>query len=500
MKTLQKIEKNKEIWLLLFAIFLFFILRLPSLIEPLWYGDEGIYQIIGMALNHDRLLYSQIWDNKPPLLYIFYALANSDQFTIRLLSFIFGALSIMPFYYLAIRIFRVFRISGIITSIYAFLIATPFIEGNIANAENFMLLPIIAAAFLIYKTQEMKQKKYIQISKNLILNTKYLMLFCAGILLGIALLLKTVALFDFAAFIVFISLLESNSGIILKKLAVYISGFLVPILITFVYLSNFGILADFIQAVFLSNIDYIGFADKYPVPYGLLAIKLLVLFTSVILIFRKRKIIPQAVLFILLWFIFSLFNVLFSGRVWPHYLLIIVPSTALMLGLLFERQARRQKFIILGLLLILIYISIAYFKLKLTNVTDIREYYQNFLSFITNEKTVTEYEEYFDKRVTRDYEIAHFLRNKIKPSDAIFIWGNSPQIYTLSNSLPAGKYTAAYHISENPKAIEETAETLKKIKPKYIIILPETPNFPFSIGMYLNKFKIKGVDIYERIY
>ena len=88
MKILKRLEKSKSFWFLLGISFLFFLLRLPSLIEPNWYGDEGIYQIIGKAMGSGRILYSQIWDNKPPLLYITYALFNGEQFQVRIFSLI----------------------------------------------------------------------------------------------------------------------------------------------------------------------------------------------------------------------------------------------------------------------------------------------------------------------------------------------------------------------------------------------------------------------------
>jgi hypothetical protein len=85
-RTLSLLEKSKTFWSLLCLIIIFFLLRLPSLIEPYWYGDEGIYQVISMALDKGKLLYSQIWDNKPPLLYVTYALFGGDQTAIRFAS------------------------------------------------------------------------------------------------------------------------------------------------------------------------------------------------------------------------------------------------------------------------------------------------------------------------------------------------------------------------------------------------------------------------------
>src|SRR3989344_5318606 len=56
--------------LVLFAIF---ILRLPSLFEPYWYGDEGIFAAVARNLNLGGTLYQTAWDNKPPMIYLTYA-------------------------------------------------------------------------------------------------------------------------------------------------------------------------------------------------------------------------------------------------------------------------------------------------------------------------------------------------------------------------------------------------------------------------------------------
>ena len=72
MKIIAKIEKAKDFWFLLIVSFFFFILRFPSLFEPYWYGDEGIYQVLGMVIRKGGLLYRDIWDNKPPFLYFIY--------------------------------------------------------------------------------------------------------------------------------------------------------------------------------------------------------------------------------------------------------------------------------------------------------------------------------------------------------------------------------------------------------------------------------------------
>ncbi len=272
-------------WFFIITLFLFFLLRLPSLFEPLWYGDEGVYQAIGMALNNGSLLYKGIWDNKPPLLYLVYALFHSDQFTVRLVSLIFGLLSVPVFFFLSKKLFS--NLSGsrkiyyLTTSVFALLFALPILEGNIANAENFMLLPVLLAALLIFPRTETNLK-----------------LFLAGFLLGLAFLFKIVAVFDFLAFLTFLFILNlpHKLSVSLKKekrllvpfaqkITPYLFGFLIPIFIVVLFFLINGAVVDFFRATFSSNIGYVGYGNKLLTPFGLLFIKLAFLLGFVVFIF-----------------------------------------------------------------------------------------------------------------------------------------------------------------------------------------------------------------------
>lgn len=194
-------EQNNLFWILLGISIFFICLRMPSLIEPYWYGDEGIYQVIGKALNNGYILYKDIWDNKPPLLYFVYALGNGDQLILRSLSLIVGTFSSVIFFFLAQIVLKSQRAALLATLLYVVLFATPIIEGNIANAENFMILPIIISALLIYKETDQRRGS---------LPAAPLSFPIAGFLLGTAFLLKIVALFDLAAFCFFLLLLSMN--------------------------------------------------------------------------------------------------------------------------------------------------------------------------------------------------------------------------------------------------------------------------------------------------
>lgn len=487
-----------ELIYLIIIILAFILLRIPSLIEPLWYGDEAIYQVIGDGLNSGRSLYSEIWDNKPPLLYYVYALANSDIFTIKFLSLIFGALSIIPLFFLSKKLFTN-KLSYLTSIIYSLLFAIPILEGNIANAENFMLLPVITAGFLIY-TNTIVNKPNAKI-----INIKY---FTAGLLLGISFLFKIVAVFDLIAFLLFLGIYNYNHHIankniypklkkIIKHTSIILSGFIIPVfLISIIYIFN-GNFAAFIQSAFLENIGYVEYANTFIIPQGLLVLKLLILITALIIIFRFGKSLSPSVLFIFLWFTFSLWNSLFSGRVWTHYLLTVLPVFALVAGLLFSKS-KPIRLISYFAIAITIYISNTHFKLNDKSIQNSIQYYANFISYITGASSIDEYRRFFDSDVHRDYAIAKYLKSNTTRTDNVFIWGNNPQIYHLAGKLPPGRYTVAYHIIQNPGAARETSKDLQISQPKYIVLLDTEPEYPYSLNNYVYVYNIKGARIYEK--
>lgn len=488
-KFLTVLEHSKAFWYLLGISILFFLLRLPSLMEPYWYGDEGIYQVIGMAMHQGSSLYTQIWDNKPPLLYGLYALFNGDQMTLRLLSLLAGVGALIAFFFLSKRIFGNLRTSMIITTGFAVLFGTPLIEGNIANAENFMLLPILCAALLLYHSLEAKP-----------LYSRYL-LFFSGLLLGFACMFKTVAVFDLLAFLGFLKLTFFVKRVSIKKISFsalsLLLGFFLPVSLTTLYFVSQGTLSDFLGAAFGGNVSYVGHFNQFIFPQGLLILKAAILLLSLGVVFWKRERFSSVTLFVTLWLLFSLFSAFFSQRPYTHYMLVLLPSFCLFIGLILQskKNAHRQTLIgILAGITLLLVVSFPFFGIGKTAA-----YYKNAVAFASGSMDVESYRSFFDTETPRDYEVASFIKQHTDSGDQIFIWGDSAQIYALAGRVPGQKYTVAYHIQENAERIDETQRYLDTQKPRYIVVLEEAAAFPFTIPWYEIKYTVKGATIYERV-
>lgn len=475
----KPIYNHKTAWFLLLTCFIFALLRLPSLIEPHWYGDEGIYQVVGRALDSGRMLYKEIWDNKPPLLYLLYALLGGNLFGIKLLSLLFGLFSVISFYFLSTKIFKNQNIRFLSTFIYSVLFGLPVLEGNIANAENFMLLPIIICAYLIFSYSESKK-----ISTLLI----------AGVLLAFAFATKVVAVFDFAAFLFFLILANHSHGkiTISKHLFYFFLSFVSIMTIFACYFIVNGAFQEYLSSVFFQNISYVGEQNRLIFPLGILLIKTVILFILVATLFLNKKRLSKQTIFIYLWTIFSLYNAFFSERAYTHYMLVALPAFALLVGHFFDKARTRvlDGLIIIGISIVAYYYFQIYYKTF--------SYYQNYIQLITNNKNIVAYESFFDSNTPRDYDIANFITMNVKSDERVFLWSDSAQIYALSHKLPIGKYVVAYHITFYKNADIITKKQIEEMQPKFIIQTVEDPLVNDLLSSYQLKYIMEGAKIYER--
>lgn len=137
-------------WSIIFLFLLTILLRLPSLSEPYWYGDEGVTLTAGRVINQGGILYKDIDDNKPPLLYFLGAAAGGELKPLKTLTLFWSLLTIAIFYLLS-KLILSKRLAFLSSLIFAFLANTPILEGNIINGEIYFILPTILAAYLIWR-------------------------------------------------------------------------------------------------------------------------------------------------------------------------------------------------------------------------------------------------------------------------------------------------------------------------------------------------------------
>lgn len=461
---------------------LFIVLRLPSLIEPYWYGDEGIYAIIGKSMREGFLLYRDIWDNKPPLLYVFYALVYGELFWIRTLSLIIGTATVILFFKLSQTVLKEKRSVIIATSIFTLLFGLPILEGNIANAENFMLLPICAAFYLVLKQRTIRSY------------------FGAGIVLSIALMIKSVALFDIAALmsIIFLQRLHENTPVIKvvqkfifsRKIMAMLLGIVSLPLIFLLYYLQIGAVYDFISSTLIKNVGYVGFENHFIFPLGLVFLKISFLLVAIGSIYYFRNKLSKEELILFPWMAFALFSMFFSDRPYTHYMLMGILPFCLLLGYLVRTVQIRTLIVIVAIMSIVM----MHFSWYEKNIS----YYKNYIDYVFGEKKFREYTAFFDRNSVVDYDIAQTIAALTKGESSVYYWSDSAQLYMLTDVLPITKYVVAYHNESYPQALEKTVQQIHEKSPDYIV---STRNniIPFKLAdHYELKYTIESARIYEK--
>jgi len=461
--------KNEGLVLILLLVI---ILRLPSWYEPLWYGDEGIYLTLGQALRKGLVWYRDIHDNKPPLLYLLAAVAG-NVFYFRLILTVWFSAAVIVFYRLLQLMFPKKKAAWYV-AVLALIGLTTAAEGNVANAEIFMLLPTVTAILLIYQGQNF---------------------FISGLLFSLAFLFKVPAGLDLAAAGLWLMFWQKTKP---KQLIQLGLGFALPVLATIVYYDVLGAFTPYVRAALMQNIGYLGSWGNSQSGLTGRAVVLIVCLATTWWLGKKYRLKPGFNL-ALVWFLMALFAALLSGRPYPHYLIQPAVPAVLLISWFVWGRKKMIRWLVLGAALIsaFAYTQIGFWSYPIVS------YYQNFVKYLSGQETVEAYREFFDPRVNQNYQVAAYLKEKTLASDRIFVWGDEPGIYALARRLPVGRYTVAYHIIDF-NGFKETAVAWDRRPPKVVVVLEyERQKFPEMEARlssdYVLAAKIQQADIYRQL-
>lgn len=463
------------------------ILRIPSFFEPYFYGDEMIYLALGQGVRQGLTLFKDIHDNKPPLLYLTAAIAGNLFWFKAILAF-WNLLTVAFFYKLAAKLFENNeKVQKISTLIFAVLTTIPVFEGNIVNAELFMIgFTLIALYTLLSGTLNAKK------------------IFFAGFLFGIGALFKIPAAFDLPIIIVywFITTDFKNWGSVIKNSIMLVLGFISPILLTFGWYYLAGALPEYIKAAFMQNVGYLssfrpGDVQKpFYVRNAPLLTRAAVVFVGTVVLYLSRKKLSKNFLLFCIWILFGLFAVALSERPYPHYFIQVLAPISFLFGMFFAERSFEQALVVIPLAVsffVPVYYKFYYYQTA--------SYYTRFVNFAVGKMNKAEYFQSFASTVNRNYQIADFLATSSSPTDRVFMWDpDSAIVYSLARRLPPIKYVADYHVYDY-SSLREVTKQLSTNPPKFIILTSghPYPNLnPLLENEYLLVSQIENANIYSR--
>jgi len=219
-----------EVGLLFIILIVSCLVRLPYADEP-FECDQANYSYIANHWGEGMTPYRYSWDNKPPLIFVAYRIISAFLGPTAKgihLGFIFLAgISVICIYALGRRLFNP-GFALICALLYGLFSGGALISGTFAVPENLLVIFMIASMYYFWDGWERQKNKYF---------------FVSGFLMGLAMMTKQVAVWEFAALTLFLisgGLRSTTFLLIGWRLVLFWSGAAVVIIIFIMLFSVLG--------------------------------------------------------------------------------------------------------------------------------------------------------------------------------------------------------------------------------------------------------------------
>ena len=434
-------------------------LRIPSLYEPRWYRDEGIFAAIAHSIRSGDTLYADAWDNKPPLIFFTYAAIQAafgtGVFALHAVTaaFVIATLAVV---FVAAR--RLCSDAGAIAGggVFVALMCTPIVEGNLALTETYMILftSLGALALLIALSGD----------------GNYGWIALTGLSCSIAVGYKQVALFDAGAFALVLGCASQHPA---GALAVFAGALVVPHLALAGYFLVAGALPDYSYGVAGSIPLYSDLSpDRNPLfRLALLAPAIVVAGT---LLARRRRgdhASPEDVP--LVWLPFAFAGATASSMPFPHYLQQAVPALALTVAMLVAgREWLRVPPAPLALATAAAAaVAFAQFNDPFISNRQLHPvgYYRNYVSYSTGDRDYQEYERFFDGAGESVRDISATI-DEDGAGTTLFAWSELAWLYSAGGYDNPSEYYTSFLGSIIPDAREGVLRALDDDPPAYVVL------------------------------
>jgi len=450
--------------------------RLPSWWDPPWVNDEGTYFAVAQAMAHGYRLYADVWENKPPGLYLLYTavyhLFGVSLLAVRLLSTLAVAVIVILTFCLACRVAG--RIASLTAALLCgLLFGVPFLEGTTGNAEVFLAALTASAAYLVVVRKCTAT---------------------AGAVVGIACLFKSVAVFDSIALLIWL-VAQHQRGV--WRYAAAGSGVIAATLVVTAFQ---GILPAMLTDAFWYDLAYVGQGNGGNLPW-LLIIKVVALAIGS---YRLRR-----APFPYIWLLYAAAGVLLSGRFFGHYLLQAVTPLCLTLATVRDWPPVPAKRILWALPLVIAagaaLSALGGYALQASGHASILaerlQYYSNFTRYALGTESYCVYRGQLDDHVNRNLLVAGAVRRT--PYGTLLVWGNAPWIYVLSERLPATPYTSALRMPEIPGEVASLRRSIRDGRPVAVVVVqPADPSLGMAavdlVRRYRRAWSYGGAVVYVR--
>lgn len=484
------------VWLVLLIILLFSgVIRYRMLGVP-FERDEGEYAYGGQLLLQGILPYQQMYSMKLPGIYAVYACVlavfGQTKTAIHFGLLLFNTATIVLIFMLAKRM--VDSLAGVVAAAsYAILSISQSVQGVSANAEHFVILPVVAGLLLLIRALD-EERSWL--------------LFFSGLLLGIGFLIKQhgAAFIAFGGLYILIDQIRKaslNWFALISRCVLFIIGAVLPYGLTCLVFIFAGMFEKFwfwtaeyakiyVTQVPVERIWSIFLYQTARVIESNLIIWILVYFGLAALIWDKR--LKDKSTFIAGFVLFSFLAICPGFYFRPHYFIFTLPAAALLSGVAISALANKLSNSPFGFTQSVFAIFLALIFLTISVYQQRRFLFQ--MTPMEISRAI-----YTQDPFIESVEIARFIHAHTKENDKIAVIGSEPQIYFYSGRHSASGHIYMYSLAEKNKfASQLQAEMIREIslsQPKFIVFINfnsswlERPETHTHLYNWLQKYQIK---------
>jgi 4-amino-4-deoxy-L-arabinose transferase-like glycosyltransferase len=427
-----------RIWLI-GPLTLYALLRIPSFLEPHWYTDEAGYVTTARALLQGKVLYSQIWTNKPPLqIWTVAALIHflgTSEAALHVATFVTGLVTLLAVAYTADRLLGRRR-TVVALAIAAILLGTPLLDAELILPESFLIAPMAwAGALLLTRVAAPDTRRW------------PLWPVAVGALAAAGIAYQQTALADTCAFALILATAGRASW---RRVAVYaatVAGLTVAWLIPALVTAGAGKIAYALVGYWVQftegQVEGAG-QGSLQVPLVYRAIFALVVLTLVVSGAWLRRRDANLTWALWVWAAVALLVPAVAMQPYPHYLLpSLVPVSLAVssLGLRLPAGARGSRRLARAGLIAAT--AIALVGAAPTGVDwppvfaqgnhSLATYYAGAFATLTRGQSLITYQDQFDYRVSEDTEVAAWIKAHGMEGASAVVWSADAWVYDLDD-------------------------------------------------------------------
>ncbi len=432
--------------------------------------DEGEYAYAGQLILKGIPPYQQFYNMKLPGIYVVYAgimtLFGQTHTGIHLGLLVVNVTTIIMIFFLARKVMGV--VAGIMAAAcFAILAVGQAVQGVFANAEHFVILPVVAGFLLVLKAFD---------------NDRPWLLFLGAFCLGIGFVIKQHGLVFVAFGGLYVLLYQMGKRPmqwmrLLCRCGLFLFGAFLPYLLTCLILALAGVFdkfwfwtVDYAMAysaqvplevawgIFKERMVYV--AGSNPILWILAGVGLIAVFS--VKQARKRS------FFVAMFFLSSFFAICPGFYFRPHYFILVLPVVSLLGGIaisvlvnhLSDMRASVLRYgLPIGIAGVCLILSVYQQRLFLFKLTPIQVCHAT----------------YGYNPFPESLEISRFIRNNSNINDRIAVIGSEPQVYFYSKRLSATGYIYMYALMERHNfALQMQKEMIREIessRPKFLLFV-----------------------------